>query len=206
MLQLLGHMITLLLGATIRGLNLNLKLFLRLLITKKNLCIPNLTLSLSSISTYDQYQWYYNGELISGANQNNYTPTQAGYYQISGFLDGCEGTLLSNNIPVSACPEDYDNDGVNDNIDVDNDNDGLLDCFESLGNKEINLTDPVGGNIEDYIIILLIFQTLMLKIQIGLEMKLVIGKLLHPHHIPTPKILSKMVIFLFPQHLIMKLV
>ena len=105
-------------------------------------------MSLSSISTYDQYQWYYNGELISGANQNNYTPTQAGYYQISGFLDGCEGTLLSNNIPVSACPEDYDNDGVNDNIDIDNDNDGLLDCFESLGNKEINLTDPVGGNIE----------------------------------------------------------
>ena len=50
--------------------------------------------------------------MISGANQINYTPTQPGYYQISGFLDGCEGTLLSNNIPVSACPEDYDNDGI----------------------------------------------------------------------------------------------
>ena len=57
---------------------------------------------------------------------------------------------MSNNIPVSACPEDYDNDGVNDNIDVDNDNDGLLDCFESLGDKTIDLTgDSTGvGTIE----------------------------------------------------------
>ena len=32
-------------------------------------------------------------------------------------------------------------DGVIDNIDVDNDNDGLLDCFESLGDKMIDLTN-----------------------------------------------------------------
>ena len=59
-----------------------------------------------------------------------------GYYQISGVIDSNEGTLLSNNIPVSACPNDYDNDGVNDNIDVDNDNDGL---WIVLNPKEIRI-------------------------------------------------------------------
>ena len=49
---------------------------------------------------------------------------------------------------MSACPEDYDNDGVNDNIDVDNDNDGLIDCFESLGDKTIDLTGDTGGTID----------------------------------------------------------
>ena len=129
-------------------LNLDLKLYLETLDNEDDLCIPNLTLSLSSISTYDQYQWYYNDEEIPGANSNSFTPTEPGYYQISGLIDGCEGSLLSNNIPVSACPEDYDNDGVNDNIDVDNDNDGLLDCFESLGDKTIDLTGDTGGTIE----------------------------------------------------------
>ena len=135
-------------GGYYSGFEFRPEIILETLNNEDNLCIPNLTLSLSSISTYDQYQWYYNDEEITGANSNSYTPTEPGYYQISGLIEGCEGSLLSNNIPVSACPEDYDNDGVNDNIDVDNDNDGLLDCFESLGDKTIDLTGDTGGTID----------------------------------------------------------
>ncbi|NDB78876.1 gliding motility protein, partial [archaeon] len=135
-------------GGYYSGFEFRPEIILETLNNEENLCIPNLTLSLSSISTYDQYQWYYNDEEIPGANSNSYTPTEPGYYQISGLIEGCEGVLLSNNIPVSACPEDYDSDGVNDNIDIDNDNDGLLDCVESLGDKIIDLTGDTGGTIE----------------------------------------------------------
>ena len=100
-------------------------------------CIPNLELRLNSISIFDQYQWYFNGEMIDGAIGNSFTPTEPGYYQISGAVDDCEGILLSDNIPVSACPPDTDFDGVNDNIDIDIDNDGILNCEESLGDKNI---------------------------------------------------------------------
>ena len=88
-------------------------------------CIPNLELRLNSISTFDQYQWYFNGEMIDGAVGNSFTPTEPGYYQISGAVDDCPGLLLSDDIPVSACPPDTDSDGVNDNIDIDIDNDGF---------------------------------------------------------------------------------
>ena len=117
------------------------EILLNALSNSQNLCIPNLTLSLSSISTYDEYQWYLNNQEIPGANSNNFTPTEPGYYQIAANISDCDGEVLSNNIPVSACPDDYDNDGVNDNIDIDNDNDGILDCIESDGNKSVDLSN-----------------------------------------------------------------
>ena len=57
-------------------------------------CIPNLELRLNSISIFDEYQWYFNGEMIDGAIGNSFTPTEPGYYQISGAVDDCEGILL----------------------------------------------------------------------------------------------------------------
>ena len=94
------------------------EILLQTITVEDNSCIPNLTLSLNSISTYDQYQWYYNGDPIAGANSINYTPSEPGYYQISGSIENCPGAIVSENIPVSACPNDFDNDGVNDNIDI----------------------------------------------------------------------------------------
>jgi hypothetical protein len=41
---------------------------------------------------------------------------------------------LSDNIPVSSCPEDTDNDGTNNNIDIDLDNDGILNTEEATKN------------------------------------------------------------------------
>ena len=110
-------------------------------------CIPNLELKLNSIATFDEYQWYFNGEIIEGAIGNSFTPTEPGYYQISGAVDDCEGILLSDDIPVSACPPDTDSDGVNDNIDIDIDNDGILNCEESLGDKNIDFSGDIDGTI-----------------------------------------------------------
>ncbi len=135
-------------GGYYSGFEFRPEIILETLTNEEQSCIPNLNLSLSSISSYDQYQWFYNGEEINGANSNSFTPNTPGYYQISGIIDNCDGTLLSNNIPVSACPNDYDGDGVNDNIDVDNDNDGLLDCFESLGDQDLNILES-GGDIQN---------------------------------------------------------
>jgi hypothetical protein len=108
-------------------------------------CIPNLELKLNSIATFDEYQWYFNGEIIDGAVGNSFTPTEPGYYQISGAVSDCPGLLLSDDIPVSACPPDTDFDGVNDNIDIDIDNDGILNCEESLGDKNIDFSGDIDG-------------------------------------------------------------
>jgi hypothetical protein len=35
-------------------------------------------------------------------------------------------SYFSDKIPVSSCPEDTDNDGTNNNIDIDLDNDGII--------------------------------------------------------------------------------
>ena len=63
-------------------------------------------------------------------------------------MTDCDGILLSDNIPVSACPPDTDFDGVNDNIDIDIDNDGILNCEESLGDKNLDFSGTVNGDIE----------------------------------------------------------
>ncbi len=110
-------------------------------------CIPNLVLKVSSSLNYDTYQWYFNNYPIDNSNSNSYTPTQPGYYQVRGSISGCDTTILSDNIPVSNCPSDYDNDGVNDNIDLDNDNDGITNCTESFGNQNLNLTNLNFGNV-----------------------------------------------------------
>ncbi len=110
-------------------------------------CIPNIVLKVNSILNYDTFQWYFNNDAINNSNSNFYNPTQPGYYQVKGSINGCSTTLISDNIPVSNCPTDIDNDGVNDNIDLDNDNDGITNCTESYGNLDINLSNLNSGNI-----------------------------------------------------------
>ena len=116
-------------------------------------CIPNSILSVNSLSPFDVFQWYFNGSLISGATNNTYQHLNApagfgpGYYYVSATIAGCTSPKDSDNIPVSSCPNDIDNDGVNDNIDLDNDNDGITNCTESFGDQNFNLTDTTAGTI-----------------------------------------------------------
>ncbi|MEZ4837872.1 T9SS type B sorting domain-containing protein [Flavobacterium sp.] len=110
-------------------------------------CIPNVNLSINTLSPFDTYQWYFNGNPIVGATNPEYTPTQPGFYYLSATVTECNITLISDEIPVSDCPVDTDNDGVNDNVDQDFDNDGISNCTESNGNQAINLTNSALGTI-----------------------------------------------------------
>ncbi len=116
-------------------------------ITNLSDCIPNINLNVNAISNFDVYQWYFNGNPISGATSNNYIPTQPGYYKIKASLTACGIDFYSDEIPVSSCAIDTDNDGVNDNIDIDLDNDGITNCNESLGNLGISLANTSTGTI-----------------------------------------------------------
>ncbi len=109
-----------------------------------NLCIPNVFLDLSSSSSFDSYQWYYNDIAIAGETNVSMTPTVPGFYQLEGVITDCD-TILSDIIPVSNCSGDYDDDGVNDNLDVDLDNDGILNLNEADCNVTMDLSSPSGS-------------------------------------------------------------
>ena len=82
------------------------------------------------------------GNFIStGIDSNEYTPTQAGTYRLKGILDCSESSFYSAEITVSVCADDYDKDGIIDNIDLDLDNDGISNAFESRGSGVFNFTD-----------------------------------------------------------------
>ncbi|POY40881.1 gliding motility protein [Flavobacterium alvei] len=112
-------------------------------------CIPNVVLKINTLSSYDTFQWYENDVAIPGATNNSFTPTTPGYYQVRGAISGCpsNGFIFSDKIPVSECPTNQDNDKSCDNIDLDNDNDGILNCTESFGNQNIDVSNSNAGNI-----------------------------------------------------------
>jgi gliding motility-associated-like protein len=111
-------------------------------------CLPNVTLNVNSISSFDSFEWYFNNGLISGANTNSYTPTAPGFYKVKAWISSCPSIapLTSDEIPVSSCASNLDGDLANDNIDIDIDNDGILNCTESFGNQNIN-TSVTSGSI-----------------------------------------------------------
>ncbi|SDX27043.1 T9SS type B sorting domain-containing protein [Flavobacterium degerlachei] len=115
--------------------------------TTQSSCIPNSKLSVSEISGFDTFQWYFNEVAISGATTNNYFPLIPGYYYVKATIAACGTVLESDKIPVSDCPLDNDNDGANNNIDIDLDNDGIINCSESFGNLGVNISDPNSGSI-----------------------------------------------------------
>ena len=111
-------------------------------------CIPNLTLTAANPDQFNTLEWFYDDGtsgfvsvgFVTSANPD-YVPTQAGTYQLVGTLDCSGATFESRIIPVSICPDDLDNDLIIDNVDVDLDNDGILNCGESRGNVNIDFSD-----------------------------------------------------------------
>ncbi len=58
---------------------------------------------LSVSSAYSSFQWYLNGNLISGASSHNYTATQNGTYTVTVTnSNGCSGTSSPHNLNVSV--------------------------------------------------------------------------------------------------------
>jgi gliding motility-associated-like protein len=111
-------------------------------------CIPNVSLKINTLSSYDTFQWYKDDVIIPGETRNSYSPTQPGFYQVRGSISGCMSDVFSDKIPVSECPINIDNDLVNDNIDIDYDNDGITNCTESYGDLAINSSNPASGLVQ----------------------------------------------------------
>ncbi|WP_187269301.1 T9SS type B sorting domain-containing protein [Algibacter pacificus] len=115
-------------------------------------CIPNITLEVANMNNFDSIEWFFDdgsgdGFKSTGATTNLYTPEFSGTYKLVGKLD-CSGLAIESlEVPVSICPDDVDNDGIPDNIDIDNDNDGILNCTESYGNQSIDLSNLNKGDI-----------------------------------------------------------
>jgi hypothetical protein len=114
-------------------------------------CIPNVNLEIRSLSGFDVFQWYFNGVAIPGATSSSYIPTLSplgpGYYKVKATLTECGIDLFSDEIPVSICSTNSDNDSANDNIDQDYDGDGITNCNESFGNQNIPLANPLSGTV-----------------------------------------------------------
>lgn len=114
-------------------------------------CIGN-DLILKAINTenFDSFEWYFDdgtGFVGMGITTAELAPTQPGSYKLKGVV-ACSGLELeSPAVPVSICPDDRDFDGIIDNLDLDNDNDGILNCDESFGNAVLDIQNEISPTI-----------------------------------------------------------
>ena len=134
-------------GGYYSGFDLKPEIVSEIKIGASSNCIPDVILKISDLSSYDIFQWFKNDLEIPGETKNQYTPTTPGFYQVRGTTSACGTSIFSDKIPVSSCPTNRDNDLANDNVDLDNDNDGILNCTESYGNLNIDTSNAAAGNI-----------------------------------------------------------
>ena len=76
-------------------------------------CIPNVKLDAGNTDAFDSYEWYFddgNGYQPTGITASPYTPTIPGKYKLVGKIDCSGETIDSPEVPVSLCPDDFDND------------------------------------------------------------------------------------------------
>ncbi|MDC0177047.1 T9SS type B sorting domain-containing protein [Polaribacter sp.] len=114
-------------------------------------CIPNITLTAENKNSFDRFEWLYDdgtGFVSKGVVLDpTIIPALPGDYQLVSFLDCSGSAYRSVIVPVSVCPDDADGDLVIDNIDIDIDNDGVLNCDESNGDAVLDLSDLSNPNI-----------------------------------------------------------
>lgn len=134
-------------GGYYSGFDLKPEIISEIKVSTSSNCIPNVILKISDLSSYDIFQWFKNDIAIPGETSNQYTPTSPGFYQVKGTTSACGTSIFSDKIPVSSCATNFDNDKANDNIDLDNDNDGITNCTESYGNQNINISNLAAGTI-----------------------------------------------------------
>ena len=107
-------------------------------------CIPNITLEAANTQSFDSFQWLFDdgsGFVDLMITAPVITPMLPGKYKLIGVI-ACTGEMLESiEVPVSICPDDIDNDGIIDNVDIDNDNDGILNCTESNGDVIMDLSN-----------------------------------------------------------------
>jgi hypothetical protein len=106
----------------------------------------NVEFEASNFSQFDSIEWLKkdasgNFVAIPGETGQFYTPTDEGDYMLKGILLCNSAEYFSPEISVSICPDDFDKDGVIDNIDLDLDNDGILNINESDGDVAFDFSD-----------------------------------------------------------------
>ena len=109
-------------------------------------CLPNVELVASGVESYDSFTWFYSDGTAFvdlGVSNNPYIPINPGAYKIRAQIscDGVTSIAESQPVVVSNCPSDFDGDGINDNIDLDLDNDGIFNTEESLGDYQLDISD-----------------------------------------------------------------
>ncbi|MFH6999867.1 T9SS type B sorting domain-containing protein [Flavobacterium sp. FlaQc-57] len=135
-------------GGYYSGFDLKPEIVSAKIVSTSSSCIPNVSLKINSLSSYDTFQWYKNDIVIPGETKSNFSPTQPGFYQVRGSISGCVSNVFSDKIPVSECPINLDGDLANDNIDIDYDNDGLTNCTESYGDLALDISNSNSGLIK----------------------------------------------------------
>ena len=104
----------------------------------------NIELQASNFTQFDEIKWMKkDGDNLieTGEIGEYFTPTEEGVYILKGILACNNKEYLSPEIVVSICPDDSDNDGIINNIDLDLDNDGILNSIESMGDVIFDLTN-----------------------------------------------------------------
>ena len=116
-------------------------------LTTSNFCRNNsYDLTVTNPVNAMTYIWKKDGTIISGAASATYSTTQTGVYSVqfspSGFCPGASSTPIT--VVANVICTDTDGDGVNDALDLDDDNDGVLDTTEQYCTTIGALTDLYG--------------------------------------------------------------
>ncbi len=146
-------------GSFFSGFASNPSLDLNLSASKLGSCInesgtSNVVLNVSNNGNFDSVQWEKKNNdntwsQISGEINSEFTPTEIGSYRVKGII-ACDGTVVeyySSEIPISQCPDDFDGDGIINNVDLDQDNDGILNSVESRGIGNIDFSNTASPTI-----------------------------------------------------------
>ena len=146
-------------GSFFSGFASNPSLDLNLSATKLGSCISeagtsNIELNVSNNGNFDSVQWEKKNadntwSSITGQTNSQFTPTQIGTYRVKGII-ACDGETVeyySSEIPISQCPDDFDGDGIINNLDLDQDNDGILNSVESRGIGNIDFSNTASPTI-----------------------------------------------------------
>jgi len=142
-------------GAFYSGFNLEPKVYPDLALSSLGSCVDlsggsNVALRVPYANNYDSLKWQKENKggtwdyVFSGSSSDDpeYIPDDFGSYRVEVIIDclAPNNIVYSAAVNVSVCPNDTDQDGVVDNIDLDSDNDGVYDSLESFGDFLIDLT------------------------------------------------------------------
>lgn len=115
-----------------------------------NYCLPGASLGIASGETFDAYQWYGDGALISGATSATYSASVAGDYFLRVTRGPC--TYDSNTIQVYYCDSDIVLDKSTVDVEVDEGDTVTFDItVESLGYDPVTnlqITDMLPEGLE----------------------------------------------------------